>query len=91
MYPRPPAIVYNDGAARSTAARARSLRKENKENAAQESEREQKRKSAPIKSVTIRRALAAANTAVIGSTVHFPSEYKLQLAVPPDVLNDFGV
>ncbi|KAJ7241694.1 hypothetical protein B0H12DRAFT_1133335 [Mycena haematopus] len=73
MYPQPPAIVHNDGAARSTAARARSLRKENKENAAQESEREQKRKSAPIKSVTIRRALAAANTAVIGSTVHFPT------------------
>ncbi|KAF7366789.1 putative transaldolase [Mycena sanguinolenta] len=67
-------MVHNDGAVRFTAARARSLRKENKENSAQESEREQKYNFASkVKPVTIRRALAAANTAVIGNTVDFPT------------------
>ncbi|KAF7343348.1 hypothetical protein MVEN_01767100 [Mycena venus] len=79
MYPRSPPIVKNDIATptvRFTAARARSLRRENKENAAQESEREQKRdcNSTPkVKPVIIRRTLAAANTAVIGDTVDFPT------------------
>jgi hypothetical protein len=71
-------MTNSDGATHSvrfTAARARSLRRENKENAAQGSEWDQKHKpTLKAKPLAIRRALAAANTAVIGDTADFPSK-----------------
>jgi hypothetical protein len=83
MYPRPPPTAKDDatnGGVQFTAARARSLRRENKENATQEREREQKPKcKLKSKPITIRRALAAANTAVMGDTLDFPSKQKLGL------------
>jgi hypothetical protein len=82
MYPRPPPTAKDDatdGAVQFTATRARSLRRENKENVTQEREREQKPKGKLKSKPIIRRALAAANTAVIGDTLDFPSKQKLGL------------
>ncbi|KAK7042518.1 putative transaldolase [Favolaschia claudopus] len=74
---RPPPRI-NDGATlrtSSAAARVRSTRRENKENEARQPIQQDLPRSSistpKVKPITIHRALAAANTAVISDTVHF--------------------
>ncbi|KAJ6588219.1 hypothetical protein B0H19DRAFT_1098395 [Mycena capillaripes] len=77
MYPRAPPKSSERATSRGAAVQFTAvLRKENKENENATNEREQKPKAPPklkLEPITIRGALAAANTAVIGDTLDFPT------------------
>ncbi|KAJ7720788.1 hypothetical protein B0H16DRAFT_381365 [Mycena metata] len=85
MYPRPSPspnqgrAQNNNATGQFTAARARTLRHENKENAAPNKGHSTQTPSTKSRAkletgpTTLRRALAAANTAVIGDTLDFPT------------------